>query len=66
MAENGETKKKTICDGTGMTTGVPAYSFYDRPGYYLDVLLRRLIARGVVRRTRRGYYELTEQTLKLF
>jgi len=60
LEENGESKVSDIRREIGLDEWCKKSWYSDRSSYYFDCLIGRLQKKGIVNRTKRGYYELNK------
>lgn len=56
---HGESRNKDIRAAIGLDEYCAHSDYADRSNYYFDVICDRLINKGIIERTKRGYYKLT-------
>ena len=58
LQKHGESKACEIRKAIGLNDYVNTTIYKDRACYYFDILLRRLVNRGVILRTKHGHYKI--------
>lgn len=65
LYKKGECKASDIRWETGLDKHSEKSAYSDRSSYHLSSILTRLRQKGIVQRTKRGYYKLTEKWREL-